>query len=93
MTFNGKDLRIPGWFIATVTLVLAIVGATWRLSRQFNEVLVEHREYTAVMRRLDRRSCRMEEALRSVGARITPDVECYQRGDGLAAPAQPTPTP
>ena len=85
--FNGKELRIPGWFIATVTLAVTIVIATWRLSKTFNEVLVEHREHTAVMRRLDRRACRVEEALRSLGARITPDVECY-----LAAPSTVTPT-
>lgn len=76
MTFNGRELRIPGWFIATATLLIAIVGATWKLSRSFNEVLTEHREHTRVMIRLERRTCRIEEAMRQLGARVTPDVEC-----------------
>lgn len=76
MTFNGRELRIPGWFIATATLLIAIVGATWKLSRAFNEVLTEHREHTRVMIRLERRTCRMEEAMRQLGARVSPDIEC-----------------
>ena len=74
--FIGRELRIPGWFIATATLLIAIVVATWRLSRTFNEILVEHREHTRIMLRLERRVCRMEEALRQLGARIVPDVDC-----------------
>jgi len=76
MTLNGKELRVPGWFIATATLLVAIVVATWRLSGTFNAVLLEHQQHSRMMDRLDRRVCRMEEGLRQLGAKITPDVEC-----------------
>ena len=73
---DRRALQIPGWFIATIALVVTIGLSTWRMSKVFNDILVEHREHTKIMERLDRRVCRMEDAFRQLGAKLAPDIDC-----------------